>query len=155
MLLPAATASGAPSPPGSTAPGPSPAPAQSPAASPAPAGASPASSPTGGTGAVGPPLISGELPSAEPSPGGPAPDVAPVLPGTEGEQSPEPTASAGPAVAVSPGRLAEPSTARRYGLPAALAAVAAAGVASLLVRLLLAHPAARGRRRTGPAVPVR
>ena len=54
--------------------------------------------------------------------------------------SPQPT---GNTVAIGHGRLPEPPTGRRYGLPAALAAVAAAGVASLLVRLLLAHPAAQ------------
>jgi hypothetical protein len=77
-----------------------------------------------------------------------------VLPG-EALPSAGPLPS-GETVAVAPGRLAEPSTARRYGLPAALAAVAAAGVGSLLVRLLLAHPAARHARRTGsgPAVTV-
>ena len=122
----------------------SPEPGQSPAAEP---------SPTGGTGAVGPPLIGGGLPSLAPSPGGPAPDIAPALPGEE--PSPEPT-STDPAVLASPGRLPEPVTARRYGLPAALAAVAAAGVGSLLVRLLLAHPAARARRpdASGPPVTV-
>jgi len=77
-----------------------------------------------------------------------------VLPG-EVLPSPSPSPVA-PAVLAAPGRLPEPSTARRYGLPAALAAVAAAGVASLLVRLLLAHPAARQARhaRSGPAVTV-
>jgi len=49
----------------------------------------------------------------------------------------------GDVVAVGHGRLPEPPTGRKYGLPAALAAVGVAGVASLLVRLLLAHPAAR------------
>jgi hypothetical protein len=39
-------------------------------------------------------------------------------------------------------------SAHRYGLPAALALVAVTGMVSLLVRLLLAEPAAR-RRRTG------
>jgi plastocyanin len=154
VVVPGTTAT-APSPARSAVSTPSRPPASSPAASPGAATPAPSASPTGGSGVVGPPLISGGLPSAAPTEGGPAPDVAPVLPGGEGEQSPEPAGSAGPAVAVSPGRLAEPATARRYGLPAALAAVAAAGVVSLLVRLLLAHPAARGRRRPGPAVTVR
>jgi hypothetical protein len=96
---------------------------------------------------VPPPLAGGfgsiTAPGA-PSPGGGpapnvAPNVAPTLPG-EDVSSPVPT---GPAVAVGRGRLPEPPTGRRYGLPAALAAVAAAGVASLLIRLLLSHPAAR------------
>jgi hypothetical protein len=44
---------------------------------------------------------------------------------------------------------------RRYGLPAALAAVLAAGVLSLLLRLLLSEPTAGpGRTRTGPVAPV-
>ena len=41
----------------------------------------------------------------------------------------------------------------KYGLPAALAVVGITGVVSLLVRLLLAEPAAR-RRRPGPEVTV-
>ena len=135
-------ASAAPAPSRSAAPG------GSPAASP---------SPTGGSGSVGAPPLSGGFgtggfPSVGPSPGGPAPAVAPVLPGEQASAAPQSTAQA---VAVAPGRLPEPATARRYGLPAALAAVAAAGVGSLLVRLLLAHPAARGRRRLpGPPVTV-
>lgn len=153
--------------PGAVAPAPSPArspatsPKPSPAgqASPAPASPAPAPSSTGGTGVVGAPPItggfgSGGFPSAAPSPGAPAPNVAPVLPGEElPSAGPVPS---GETVGVSAGRLREPSTARRYGLPAALAAVAAAGVGSLLVRLLLAHPAARQARRTGsgPAVTV-
>ena len=59
------------------------------------------------------------------------------------------TTPAGPFVVAAPGRLPSSATARRYGLPAALAAVAAAGVVSLLVRLLLAHPAARRARGRG------
>ena len=68
------------------------------------------------------------------------------------EPAPDPEQAAGP-LAV-PGRLGAPAGYRGYGLPAALAAVLAAGVASLLVRLLLAEPAARRRARsalTGPA----
>jgi plastocyanin len=141
--------------PGAVAPPPSP--ARSPAASPrpspaaqpssAPASPAPAPSSTGGSGVVGAPPItggfgSGGFPSAAPSPGGPAPNVAPTL---AGEEVPS-AAPSGPTVAVGHGRLPEPPTGRKYGLPAALAAVGAAGVASLLVRLLLAHPAARRAR---------
>lgn len=127
--------------PASTKP---PAPQQSPAATP---------SPTGGTGDVGPPPLAGGVISPPPAPGagGPAPNVAPTLAGEE-VPSAEPT---GPTVAVGQGRLPEPPTARKYGLPAALAAVGAAGVASLLVRLLLAHPAAtRASRRRDLTVTV-
>lgn len=125
-----------------------PAPAKSPTPRPAPSksatpqqSTAPSPSPTGGTGDVGPPpLAGGIIPPVSPPPGsGPAPNIAPTLAGEE-----VPTAEpSGEAVAVGHGRLPEPPTGRKYGLPAALAAVAAAGVASLLVRLLLAHPAAR------------
>ena len=150
--------------PGAASPAPAPTRASSaPAPSRSPAAASSSSpaaspSPAGGSGSVGaPPLTggfgSGGFPTLAPSPGGPAPAVAPVLPGEQASPAPQSTEQA---VAVAPGRLPEPATARRYGLPAALAAVAAAGVGSLLVRLLLAHPAARARsgRLPGPAVTV-
>jgi plastocyanin len=120
----------------------SPAASRSAAPSAAPSAPGASASPTSGSGVVGPPPLAGGVipgPSAPAGSGGPAPNVAPTLPGEE-------IASAGPtggAVAIGRGRLPEPPTGRRYGLPAALAAVAAAGVASLLVRLLLAHPAAR------------
>ncbi len=45
--------------------------------------------------------------------------------------------------------LAQPSTGREFGLPALLALLAVAGVASLLVRLLLAETAARRRTASG------
>ena len=45
----------------------------------------------------------------------------------------------------SPGGFDEPATRRDHGLPTALAAVLVAGVVSLLVRVLLAEPAARRR----------
>lgn len=98
-------------------------------------------SPTGGAGDVGPPPLAGVVISPPPAPGAgvPKPNVAPTLAGEE-IPSAEPS---GPTIAVGRGRLPEPPTARKYGLPAALAAVGIAGVASLLVRLLLAHPAAR------------
>jgi plastocyanin len=114
-------------------------------------------SPTGGTGVGGPPPLAGGFGtiggSKSPRPGqtGPAPNVAPTLAG-EGVTQTEPS---GPAVAIGTGRLPEPPTGRRYGLPAALAAIAAAGVASLLVRLLLAHPAAgRAKHARGRDIPV-
>jgi hypothetical protein len=44
-----------------------------------------------------------------------------------------------------PGPLPGADTSRSLGLPAALAALAVLGVASLLVRVLLAEPAARRR----------
>jgi plastocyanin len=122
-----------------------PAPSRSPAASAQPASPSPSATPTGGSGVAGPPpLAGGIIPPASPSaqPPGPAPAVAPTLAG-EDEASPQPS---GGVVAIGHGRLPEPPTGRRYGLPAALAAVAAVGVASLLVRLLLAHPAAKQAR---------
>jgi plastocyanin len=125
----------------------SPAPANSPTAKPAPSksaapqkSATASPSPTGGAGNVGPPpLAGGIIPPPSSRGGGPAPNVAPTLAGED-----VPTAEpSGSAVAVGHGRLPEPPTGRKYGLPAALAAVGAAGVASLLMRLLLAHPAAR------------
>ena len=123
----------------------------------------PASSPTGGSGTASPPAAGGLGPiQTDPSPaaggGAPAPAIAlPALPGespgpapeTAGE--PDPVATTAAAV---PGRLGSPPTARGYGLPAALAAVLAAGVASLLVRLLLAEPAARRRARAAMSAPV-
>lgn len=163
VVVPAAPSPAA-SPRTSSAPAPaasSPSPASSPASSPAdsPAGSSPAPAPesTGGSGTAGGPLIgggfgSGGVPLASASPGGPAPDVAPVLPGSE-DGAASPSADE-PGVITALGRLPEPATARRYGLPAALAAVGVAGVGSLLVRLLLAHPAARARRREGGGPPV-
>ncbi|MDX6198820.1 MAG: hypothetical protein QOJ79_1971 [Actinomycetota bacterium] len=129
-----------------------PAPATSPTAKPRPstsaapqrsAAASP--SPTGGTGDLGPPPLAGGVipPPSPPAGTGPAPNVAPTL---AGEEVPTAEPSGDPAVAVGHGRLPEPPTGRKYGLPAALAAVAVAGVVSLLMRLLLAHPAARGAK---------
>lgn len=77
-----------------------------------------------------------EVAAGEPLPGataGPLPQPAPLPAARE--------AGAGP------GRLENPPTLRALGLPSALAAVLAGGVASLLVRLLLAEPAARRRTR--------
>jgi plastocyanin len=143
--------SAAPAPAPSTSAAAAPSHAASPAGSPSP-GAS--ASPSAGTAVAIPPPLAGGFGAigipGSPAPGlsGPPPAVAPPASALPGEDvtSPEPSGSA---VAVASGRLPEPPTGRRYGLPAALAAVAAAGVASLLVRVLLAHPAARGRRQAG------
>lgn len=137
-------------------PGPSPAPAGRTAApAPTPAAAPP---PPPGTAAPAPaaaaapaplpPLVGGvqtaplgglpPLPGTAPSvAGAPVPVTAPpatALPVT-----------ALPAVQALPGPLPGAPTDRGLGLPATLAALAAAGVGSLLVRVLLAEPAARRR----------
>jgi plastocyanin len=116
----------------------------------------PSPSATGGTGTAAPPVAGGfgtvdPLPS--PADGlAPPPAIAlPELPSASAaplpETAPEPEAETAGPLAV-PGRLGAPEGYRGYGLPAALAAVLAAGVASLLVRLLLAEPAARRRVRS-------
>ena len=142
-------------------PGPSPAPSPSKSAGtspkPSPTGPrqspSPASSPTAGSGTAQPP-VTGGLGTVDtdpsPAPGGVAPPPAIALPELPGESAgPTPDLAPEPdddtVVTAIPGRLGSPPTSRGYGLPAALAAVLAAGVASLLVRLLLAQPAARRR----------
>ena len=139
-----------------------------PAPGPGPGGQPPAPAPGGGTGVAQPP-VTGGFSSApgplSPLPGGtgtaPAPSIAlpELLPAEETvgpapQTADEPEVAAGP-LAV-PGRLGAPAGYRGYGLPAALAAVLAAGVASLLVRLLLAEPAARRRARgaVGGGTPV-
>jgi plastocyanin len=138
VVIPATTASPKASPTATPTTAKSPTPQRSATASP---------SPTGGDGNVGPPPLAGGVitpPSPPAGAGGPGPNVAPTL---AGEEVPSAQPS-GDAVAIGHGRLPEPPTGRKYGLPAALAAVAAAGVASLLVRLLLAHPAARRAKHT-------
>jgi plastocyanin len=158
VSVPAAATSVPPS-----APAPSPAPSSGSSATPKPAtsggaaGGSPSPSSSPAPAGLVPPPYAGGFgalgASGSPAPGSsaPPPAVAPVLPGAE---------SAGPApggagLAVGRGRLPEPATGRRYGLPAALAAIGALGVASLLGRLLLAHPAARraAARTAGTALP--
>lgn len=145
------------------APSPKPSPTKagtSPKPSPAPA-ANPAPSPTGGSGTAEPGGF-GTLGDPSPAPGGVAPPPAIALPELPGETAgPEPETAGEPdpvatTAAAVPGRLGSPPTARGYGLPAVLAAVLAAGVASLLVRLLLAEPAARRRARGAmtPPAPV-
>lgn len=124
-------------------PAPAPAPAAPAPAQPAPTTAAPAPSRTAApSSAVAAPA---PLDLPVPSPTGeiasqlPTPDVA-----DEADEGPPPVqALRGPL----PGAL----TSRGIGLPAALAAVAALGVASLLVRVLLAEPAARAALRPSPA----
>lgn len=99
----------------------------------------PSSTSTGSAGT--PPLVGGGVPTQTASPTGPPPVSAP-----------EPTESEDPdgTLALPGGTLPEPPTPREYGLPIAIATVGTAGVASLLVRFLLAHPA--GRRQDRPLV---
>ena len=97
----------------------------------------------GGTALAQAPQIAGLLPGLIPS--GPVVDpLAPQVAGAPGDGRPTATT-----VAASRGVLPSIDSARRYGLPAVLALVLAAGVASLLVRLLLHEPA--GRRAGGLA----
>ena len=153
-------AGSAPQPTSSAPPKAGASPGPSPAGSPAPAAAgSPA--PAGGTGAAAlPPLVGGFGATGSvpvPSLGGVAlppalADPLPALPGASAAPSPQ-TAGVPPAVAPAEslavaGDLPGAFSARGFGLPAVLALVLATGVASLLVRLLLAEPVARRR---GPA----
>jgi len=97
----------------------------------------------GGTALAQAPQIAGLLPGLIPS--GPVVDpLAPQVAGAPGDGRPTATT-----LAASRGVLPSIDSARRYGLPAVLALVLAAGVASLLVRLLLHEPA--GRRAGGLA----
>lgn len=128
----------APKPPSSSAPAPSPSPTGT-------------AQPADGFGTLGAP--------SSPAPGGIAPPPAialPELPGASAgplpEAAPDPEVGEAGPLAV-PGRLSAPGGYRGYGLPAALAVVLAAGVASLLVRLLLAEPAGRRRARSGMGAP--
>lgn len=122
----------------------------------------PGPSPSGGSGTAQAPPAGGfgslGTPST-PAPGGIAPPPAIALPelpaasaGPLPATAPEPAVGEAGPLAV-PGRLGAPAGYRGYGLPAALAVVLAAGVASLLVRLLLAEPAARRRVRSGMSAP--
>jgi plastocyanin len=95
---------------------------------------SPSASPSGV--AVPPPIIGGVVPTPGPTPsGGPAPQVA----AHPTALSPTPAANVDYA---KPSEIVQRS-AHGFGLPAALAAVAAVGVVSLIVRILLASPEAR------------
>ena len=149
-----------PSPPAPSRPGVSPAPARSaaPASSSSP---SPAAAGGSGTAAL-PPLVGGfgagggvPLPALGGSAQPPAlADPRPALPAASAGPSPEtavapPTDAPAASLAVA-GDLPGAGSSRGFGLPAVLAVVLAAGVASLLVRLLLAEPAAR-RRSAEPA----
>jgi len=98
----------------------------------------------GGTALAQAPQIAGLLPG-QLIPSGPVVDpLAPQVAGAPGDGRPTATT-----LASSRGVLPSIDSARRYGLPAVLALVLAAGVASLLVRLLLHEPA--GRRAGGLA----
>lgn len=161
---PRPTASGAaPTSSGAAHPQPSgAAPAASPGSSASPAAPGSAAGPggTGGSGTATSPLLpgflGGSLGTPAPAPGtGPAPNIAPNVapPGPDGSVvggAPGPGALAsgptGSGAASGAGSLAQRSPGRQYGLPAALAVVAIAGLLSLLVRLLLAEPAARRHR---------
>ncbi len=165
---PATSASPAAAAAASASASPSVAAAQPPAASKAPA-PSPPPPPTGGSGSAAlPPLTGGfgSVGAPAPMPGGiaPAPTLAlPLLPEQQQAFGPLPATAPAPTTgALTPttgaltatavaGDLAGQPTLRGYGLPAAIAAVLAGGVLSLLVRLLVADPAAaRVRRVTGP-----
>ncbi|GAC1441816.1 MAG: hypothetical protein NVSMB55_10600 [Mycobacteriales bacterium] len=146
--------------PASTAPAAAPAPTKSSAAAPSGQPRSPVPSPSasaagspsppGGTAVVAPPPLAGGFGAltVSPAPGAGAlpPALAPNVAPTPVGQDVGSPAPSGSAIAIGTGRLPEPPTGRRYGLPAAVAAVAAVGVASLLIRLLLAHPNARRSR---------
>lgn len=148
------TVSAGTAPPPTASPKPTAGPTKSPAPRPtatrsptpvAPGSASPSAQPIQTGTAVLPGIGTGQIPV--PTPGqtaGPAPDIA----------SPDATTS-GSAVPVAPnltysGRGLVQGSPHRYGLPAALALVGIVGVLSLLVRILLAEPAARRRRTGGP-----
>ena len=140
--------SAAPSPSPSAKPSATPRASSPPKATPAPAGTStpsPTPSPsTSGVGtAIGPGLGVGGFPVLTPGQSsGPQPNVAPP---PVGETATPAAAPGSPTYADKSGVVQR--SAHGYGLPALLALVGIAGIASLLVRLLLAHPAAF--RRTG------
>ena len=131
------------------------APAAGPRPASAPATASPVSSPSRdpqpGAAPIGPSTVATPTESPSPSPVI-APAVAPVPMAlaavTAGPVQASAPASPDPAQApVGPlaiaGSVNNSNHQQAYGLPAALAALAIAGIASLLIRLLLSHPAAR------------
>lgn len=133
---------GAPAPPapGAPAPGaPAPAPEVPPTGLPAPppGGSGTTSLPGFGTGGSPAPLDGLLFP----------PSLTPLLAEEPGSGGSSPLLAV-PPVSALPGPLPGNPTSRPLGLPAALAALAAAGVTSLLVRVLLAEPAAR--RRSSP-----
>lgn len=143
IVVPGSAASPSASPTSSASPRPSPTASRTSSPSPrASTSASPTPHPSQTGTAIGPGLGVGGLPSVPPATAttGPRPNVAP----------PAPSSSAAGAVSYGRASGVVQGSAHRYGLPAALALVAITGVLSLLVRLLLAHPAAaRVRRPTG------
>jgi plastocyanin len=134
IVVQASTPSPSPSPTRAPTPRPTTSPTARPTVGPS-ATASPTPGPTGSGTAIGPGIGPGSTPSATPSPTGPPPSLA------------SPGASPVPGVSYS-GRGLIQGSPHGWGLPVVLALVGIAGVVSLLVRLLLAEPAAR-RRRTG------
>ncbi|HVM27814.1 MAG TPA: hypothetical protein VM433_09090, partial [Mycobacteriales bacterium] len=146
VILPSATVRPSPSRTAGTGPSPRPTGGSSPAPAPeAPAPAAPAPLPPadqGGTGAAPlPPLVGG----AETAP------LDGLLGLPPGVADPQVRAPDLPPVQALEGPLPGADTSRALGLPATLAALGAVGVASLLVRVLLAEPAAARRR---PLTPV-
>ena len=149
VVVPANGPAPAPSPRPSGTPKPTPTPKPAVTRTPPPPGATP---PPGASSTPGATSTPAALPSASVSPGsGPAPTALPPVAGTGQTGAPGPAASPSgtpaPSVSYAQRGLTQGSS-HRYGLPAALAVVAITGLASLLLRLLLAEPAAR-RRRTG------
>ncbi|MGZ6826194.1 MAG: hypothetical protein ACXVGH_05330, partial [Mycobacteriales bacterium] len=134
----------APAPSRSVAPQPTRTPTATPRATPPPT-QSPGTATAPAVGAL-PVPVGGAVPTASTPTPAPSPAVAPSLSAAGAAPSavPQTGAPAGPAYAQ--GALTQGS-AHRYGLPAALAVLALTGVVSLLVRLLLADPAAQAARR--------
>lgn len=131
----------------------------SPSSSPSASSSSPAPSPrpsvtrSGSGPRVAPTPKATRPPTLRPPPVGPLPSAGRTLtrPGvtpTVVPPAPTPTSTPSP-VAVAAGPV-QPPTGRGLGLPAAIAAMALVGVATALLRVLLAHaPAVDGRRTVG------
>ena len=125
-------------------------PASSPTASTAPTAAAP--TPAAPTPAAPSPTGSAlPVPSAATSPLAAPVVLASISPQPSASVQPDPIASTPVGALAIKGSVNNSNPQQAYGLPAALAAVAIGGVASLLVRLLLAHPAGRRRRAIPPA----
>lgn len=158
VVVPEPAASAAPSPSAAASPSAGAAAPPPPVASKAPAAVPAPPPPAGGSGSAAlPPLTGGfgSVGAPAPMPGGiaPAPSLAlPLLPEQQQAFGPLPATAPAPTIgalrttAVA-GDLAGQPTLRGYGLPTAIAAVLAGGVLSLLVRLLVADPAAARVRR--------
>lgn len=144
VAAPPAPPPASPAPTRSTAPQPTPTRTAAPRATPPPT-QSPGTATAPAVGALPVPVGGGVPTGSAPTPA-PSPAVAPSLSaaGPAPSAVPQTGAPAGPAYAQ--GALTQGS-AHRYGLPAALAVLALTGVVSLLVRLLLADPAAQAARR--------